>query len=125
MVRPWGSTLAALGAGYMAAAQGPRIGPVWIGGAAALLGLAFTLLFVRDTGAHVEREHAMAGYAVEGGPDELPAGLRARLWHARWAHRPLFAANQAGLVNHLNDGLAWGLFPLFFAASGLSVREIG
>jgi MFS family permease len=117
--------MAALGAGYMAAAYGPRSGPVWIGGAAALLGLAFTLLFVRDTGAHVELEHAMADQAIEGGPDELPTGLRARLWHASWAHRPLFAANQAGLVNNLNDGLAWGLFPLFFAAAGLSVREIG
>jgi predicted MFS family arabinose efflux permease len=117
--------VAALGAGYMAAAYGPRSGPVWIGGAAALLGLVVTLLFVRDTGAHVELEHAMADQALEGGPDELPAGLRARLWHASWGRRPLFAANQAGLVNNLNDGLAWGLFPLFFAAAGLSVREIG
>jgi MFS family permease len=117
--------LAALGAGYMAAAYGPRSGPVWIGGAAALLGLAFTLIFVRDTGAHVELEHAMVDQALEGGPDELPAGLRARLWQASWVHRPLFAANQAGLVNNLNDGLAWGLFPLFFATAGLSVREIG
>lgn len=117
--------LAALAAGYMAAEFGPRSGPVWIGGAAALLGLAFTVLFVRDTGAHVALEHAMADRAIEGGPDELPAGFRSRLWHASWAHRPLFAANQAGFVNNLNDGLAWGLFPLFFAAAGLSLREIG
>ena len=117
--------LAALGAGYLAAEYGPRSGPVWIGGAAALLGLAFTVLFVRDTGGHVELEHAMADQAIEGGPDELPSGLRARLWHASWAHRPLFATNQAGFVNNLNDGLAWGLFPLFFAAAGLSLLEIG
>jgi MFS family permease len=117
--------LAALAAGYMAAAHGPRSGPVWIGGAAALLGLLITLLFVRDTGEHVELEHAMADQALEGGPDALPTGFGARLWHASWAHRPLFAANQAGFVNNLNDGLAWGLFPLFFAASGLSLREIG
>jgi predicted MFS family arabinose efflux permease len=117
--------LAALGAGYMAAAYGPRSGPVWIGGAAALLGVAITFLFVRDTGAHVEIEHAMADHALEGGPDALPPALRARLWQASWGRRPLFAANQAGLVNNLNDGVAWGLFPLFFAAAGLSVREIG
>jgi MFS family permease len=117
--------VAALGAGYMAAEFGPRSGPVWIGGAAALLGVVLTLAFVRDTGAHVELEHAMADRALEGGPDELPAGFRARVWHASWSHRPLFAANQAGFVNNLNDGLAWGLFPLFFAASGLSLREIG
>jgi MFS family permease len=117
--------LAALGAGYMAADFGARSGPVWIGGAAAVLGILFTLLFVRDTGGHVELELAMADQAIEGGPDALPANFRARLWHASWTHRPLFAANQAGFVNNLNDGLAWGLFPLFFAASGLSLREIG
>jgi MFS family permease len=117
--------LAALAAGYLAADFGPRSGPAWIGGAAAVLGLGCTVLFVRDTGAHVELEHAMADQALEGGPAELPAGFGKRLRHATWAYRPLFAANQAGFVNNLNDGLAWGLFPLFFAASGLSVREIG
>ncbi len=117
--------LAALGAGYLAAAHGPRSAPFWIAGAAGMLGLALTLLFVRDTGAHVELEHAMADQALEGGPDALPAGLRSRIWHASWASRPLFATNQAGFINNLNDGLAWGLFPLFFAASGLGIREIG
>jgi MFS family permease len=117
--------LAALGAGYMAAEMGPRSGPVWIGGTTALVGLALTLLFVRDTGAHVELEHIMADQAIEGGPDMLPSALGARLWYASWAHRPLFATSQAGFVNNLNDGLAWGLFPLFFAAAGLSLRQIG
>jgi len=117
--------LAALAAGYMATEFGPRSGPVWIGGLAAILGLSLTILFVRDTGAHVEVEHAMADQALEGGPEPLPRGRSARLWHASWARRPLFAANQAGFVNNLNDGLAWGLFPLFFASAGLSVREIG
>ncbi len=42
-----------------------------------------------------------------------------------WRDRALFSASQAGLVNNLNDGVAWGLFPLFFAAAGLTIREIG
>ncbi|MQA89785.1 MAG: MFS transporter [Gemmatimonas sp.] len=117
--------VAALGAGYMAADFGPRSGPVWIGGTAALLGVLFTALFVRDTGDHVELEHAMADQAIEGGPDALPDTLGARLRHASWTYRPLFATNQAGFINNLNDGLAWGLFPLYFAAAGLSLREIG
>jgi MFS family permease len=117
--------LAALGAGYLAADFGPRTGPIWIGGSVALLGLACTLLFVRDTAGHVELEHALADRVIEGGPNALPTNLGARLRHASWTHRPLFAANQAGFVNNLNDGLAWGLFPLFFAASGLGVRQIG
>jgi MFS family permease len=117
--------LAALAAGYMAAELAPRSGLVWIGGGAAILGLACTLLFVRDTAEHVDLEHAMADQAIEGGPGDLPSSFGARLLHASWTHRPLFAANQAGLVNNLNDGLAWGLFALFFAAAGLPFREIG
>jgi MFS family permease len=117
--------LAALGAGYLAAEYGPRPAPFGIAAVAAGLGLLFTLLFVRDTAAHVELEHRLAGEGVEGGPAQLPRAFGARLWHASWANRPLFAANQAGLVNNLNDGLAWGLFPLYFAAAGLSVKEIG
>jgi MFS family permease len=117
--------LAALATGYLAAEMGARSGQVWIGAAAALLGLSTTAVFVRETTAHLELEHSMSDLAIEGGPDELPAGVGARLWYASWMHRPLLAANQAGFVNNLNDGLAWGLLPLFFAAAGLSLREIG
>src|SRR5207245_7607035 len=42
-----------------------------------------------------------------------------------WKNRTLFGVSQAGLVNNLNDGLAWGVFPLFFAAGGLSIAQIG
>ena len=42
-----------------------------------------------------------------------------------WKDRALFAASQAGMINNLNDGLAWGLFPLFFAEAGLEVAQIG
>ena len=50
--------------------------------------------------------------------------MRAVFAHVSWRNPALFSASQAGLVNNLNDGIAWGLFPLFFAAAGLSVREI-
>src|SRR5690606_30926248 len=100
--------IAALGSGYLAASHGARAGPAWIGGAAVVLGIMVTLLFVRDTGEHVALEQAMADQAIEGGPAALPVALRARLWHASWSHKPLFASNQAGFVNNLNDGLAWG-----------------
>jgi MFS family permease len=116
---------AALAGGYLAAAHGPRSAPFWLRGAATVAGLALSVLFVRDTGAHVELEHALTGTAAVPGADELPARLGRRLWHASWADRRLFATSQAGLVNNLNDGVAWGLFPLYFAAAGLSVREIG
>ena len=115
----------ALAAGYMAAAHGPRSGPVWIMAAATLLGLVSTAVFVRDTRAHVELEDALSDRS---GRDRLappPAGLGARLRYASFGSRPLFGANQAGLVNNLNDGMAWGLLPLYLASSGAGVREIG
>ncbi|HUF50739.1 MAG TPA: MFS transporter [Longimicrobiales bacterium] len=114
--------LAAFGAGALAASFGPRAGPVWIGGAAALLGLMLTLIFVRDTAAHVELEHALSAEAQH---DDHTGGAAARSQHLSWRHPALFAANQAGFVNNLNDGLAWGLFPLFFAAHGMSLHQIG
>jgi MFS family permease len=117
--------LAALASGYIAASRGGRAGPVWIGLGAVALGLMVTLLFVRDTAEHVELEQRLAGSALEGGPDPLPGGLRRRLWHLSWADRRLFAVNQAGFINNANDGLAWGLFPLYFAGAGLDARQIG
>jgi MFS family permease len=58
-------------------------------------------------------------------PDEEPPTPRALFAQVSWRDPALSSASQAGLVNNLNDGLAWGLFPLYFAAAGLSVREIG
>ncbi len=116
--------LTALGASYLAAAYGPRPAPYLIALGAAVLGFAVTLLS-RDTAGHVELERSL----VAAGPDkpvaELPSSRAARLWHASFAHKPLFAANQAGLLNNLKEGVAWGLLPIYFAANGLSVRQIG
>jgi MFS family permease len=80
-------------------------------------------LFVRDTMGHVARE-ASAATAASG--VALDHSWRTRDVFARvsWRDPALFSASQAGLVNNLNDGLAWGLFPLFFAAAGLSLRQI-
>ena len=129
---------AALGAGYLAAVHGPETAPFWIAAGAVALGLAVTLLFVRDTDAHVALESAALesaaletaapeGPALVGAGRErpLPAGVLRRFLHTSWTDRSLRAANQAGLVNNLNDALAWGLLPLLFAAHGLSPLEIG
>ncbi len=97
---------AALGAGYLAAAYGPRPAPYLIALVAAVLGLAVTLLAVGDTEAHVELEHGLA-------PERPRAGI------------PLLTANQAGLVNNLKEGVAWGLLPIYFAAQGLDLRQVG
>jgi MFS family permease len=115
--------LAALGAGLLAEAYGYRPAPFYLGLALAVAGLALSMLLLRDTTEHVAHESRMHR---EDGLDQGPA-LRMREVFARatWRDPVLSSVSQAGLVNNLNDGLAWGLFPVFFAAAGLSVAQIG
>ena len=110
--------VSAFATGEIASHFGLRPEPFYLGIAFVALGLALSLLFVRDTMLHVQREsrdHRRGGVL----------SLRNVFVLASWRDPALFSASQAGLVNNLNDGLAWGLFPLFFAAAGLSVRQIG
>ena len=111
-------SLAAFGAGALAPALGLRLAPMWIGETLAVAGLILSLLLVHETLPFARLESAL-GSTRAGTPS---------FWHVfrntSWADRSLFAVCQAGLVNNLNDGMAWGLLPLFFAASGLALREI-
>jgi MFS family permease len=105
--------------GALAASYAPRT-LVWLGAALiAATGLAISVLAVRDTGAHVVHEQHAHG-------DLVPRyrGLRHAFAHASARDPILRACSQAGLVNNLNDALAWGLAPLFLAARGAGVREI-
>ncbi len=108
---------AGLGSGYLAAHYGLRPAAASVGMAVAMCGLALSL-FVRETAAHA---------GVESGETKLPHGDRptlvAVLRRSIWSDRSLFSISQAGLVNNLNDGLAWGVFPLLFTQSGLTLRE--
>ena len=118
--------LAAAGAAFVAAAYGPARAPFLIALVAALLGLAVSVLWVRDTGDHVRLESSLhAATRITAPSDTAPAGSFARLVHFTTGSRALIGAHQAGLVNNLNDGVAWALLPLLFAAGGLSLREIG
>jgi MFS family permease len=117
--------LAALGTGYLAQAYGLRPEPFYLGIACAAAGLALSLLFVRET-----RQHAAAeagGVPSDPGGRDRGSELTNRDLLARvlWRDPALSSVSQAGLVNNLNDGLAWGLFPLFFAAAGLDLAQIG
>ncbi|WP_027893976.1 MFS transporter [Calidithermus chliarophilus] len=105
--------------GYLAGIYGLRPAPFVPGVAYAVLGLGLSAFLVRDTRAHVRLEHE----SRPPGPAALP--FRAVFARTSWRDPRLFAACQAGLVNNLNDGLSWGIFPLFFAAKGLPLEEIG
>jgi MFS family permease len=105
--------------GYIAQRHGLRPAPFWLGVGYAVLGLALSILLVRDTRGHVAVE--MAGHAAE--PERVTFGEIFR--RTSFGDRNLFAASQAGLVNNLNDGMSWGIFPLWFASFGLGVERIG
>ncbi len=106
-------------AGYIAQHYGLRPQPFYLGIGYAVLGLILSTLFVRDTRHHVG--HEISHHAS---PSEAIA-----FWEvfrrASFQNRNLFAASQAGLVNNLNFGMSWGIFPLFFASFGLAVERIG
>ncbi|MDQ3128475.1 MAG: MFS transporter [Chloroflexota bacterium] len=102
--------------GFLAASAGLRPAPFLLGLAFAGLGLGASVLFVRETRGHVELERDVTAAAV-------PWRTVAR--RTTIGDPSLSAASQAGLVNNLNDGMAWGLLPIFYAAHGLSIVEIG
>ena len=115
--------ITAFASGLIAAHAGLRPEPFLLGIAYAALGLGLSSLFVRETRGHARleaRRHRAAAH--------LPAGLTtAQVFRlTSFRERALSSCSQAGLVNNLNDGLAWGIFPLFFAQTiGLSVARIG
>jgi MFS family permease len=110
--------LTALVTGWIGAEYGLRPGPFLVGLSYALLGLGASALFVRETRGHVQHEQRML--------DRPPAPpWHEVFWRTTLRDRDLSAASQAGLVNNLNDGMAWGLLPLYYAAAGLSLGEIG
>ncbi len=117
--------LAALGTGYLAQAYGLRPEPFYLGIACAATGLGLSLLFVRETRHHVVAETEAVARAPTGRSREGTLSSRELFTRAAWDDPALSSVSQAGMVNNLNDGLAWGLFPLFFAAAGLNVAQIG
>ena len=114
---------AALATGYIASTHGLRPGPFLLGAAFIAVGLGLSVLTVRETHHHAKTE-AAHHVPVHAGTQ---AGLSNRQVFRLTSFRDksLSSVSQAGMVNNLNDGLAWGLFPVLFAAAGLGVDRIG
>ena len=113
----------ALLTGYLAASYGLRPAPFLLGAAFIAVGLGLSLLAVRETHHHAKTEaarhvdaHAGAGAALS---------TRDVFTLTSFRDRSLSAVSQAGMVNNLNDGLAWGLFPVLFTSAGLPIEQIG
>lgn len=109
----------ALATGWLAARYGLRPQPFYLGVVYVVIGLALSVLFVRETVQFVRQESGSAS-AMSAAPAQ-----GALFWKVSVGDRNLSSVTQAGLVNNLNDGMAWGLFPLLYAAAGASLAQIG
>jgi len=109
----------ALATGWLAARYGLRPEPFYLGVGFVALGLGLSLFAVRETRHHVAHE------AEQLGAPAATLSPREVFWRTSWHDRNLASVSQAGLVNNLNDGMAWGLFPLFFAAAQLEIDQVG
>ena len=112
--------VAAYLSGVIAAAYGLRPWPFALGIVSVFVALALSVFFVRETHGHARFEASRAE-----SPRQAPGTSFAALFaRVSWKDRTLSSISQAGLVNNLNDGLAWGLLPLHFAAAGLALERI-
>jgi MFS family permease len=116
-----GVALAAGLSGWLAASLAARDVLVVAAAIVAVVGFMLSVLFVRDTAAHVALEQADHHQGADGSQPTL----RSAFARATYRQPALRSCSQAGLVNNLNDGLAWGLVPLFLAAHGAGVADIG
>jgi MFS family permease len=116
-----GVALAAGLSGLLASTFAPREVMVVAGGVIAVTALLLSLFFVRDTSGHVALEQSRDSAPT----DEAPPQLGEAFARATYRQPALRSCSQAGLVNNLNDGLAWGLVPLYLAANGAGVASIG
>lgn len=105
----------AFATGYIAHEYGLRPYPFYLGIALAVVGFVTSLIFIKDTKKHVLLESVVS---------TIPK-LRNVFWDTTWNHRNIGSVTQAGLVNNLNDGMVWGLFPILLAAKGFDLNEIG
>jgi MFS family permease len=108
----------ALATGHLAAVYGLRPQPFYLGIAFAAIGLLLSALLVRETHGHAHHEASKRTEAS-------PMSQREIFVRTSFSDRELSSVSQAGLVNNLNDGMAWGLFPLFFAAAHMTLAQIG
>ncbi len=112
---------AALATGWMAARYGLRPQPFYLGVGFVLAGLLLSAWLVRETHGHAQLEAAPAA----GQQAAVMPSQKTIFWRTSVFDPNLSAISQAGLVNNLNDGMAWGLFPFVFSAAGMSLAQIG
>jgi MFS family permease len=116
--------LTALLTGYLAIEFGLRPQPFFLGFFFTLAGLLLSVVAVRDTKVYTQLESAQGFKKDENQKDQRPS-LAWVFKQTSWQNKNLFAVSQAGLINNLNDGMSWGVFPLLFTAAGISLEGVG
>lgn len=101
--------------GWIANNYGLRPYPFYVGIGMAVIGLLMSWLFIKDTNKHVQ---------LEATSSNIPK-LKNLFWETTWHHKNLGSITQAGLVNNLNDGMVWGLFPLLLISKGFDLHQTG
>ncbi|SFN86999.1 MFS transporter [Salegentibacter flavus] len=101
--------------GWIADMYGLRPYPFYLGIGLMVLGLLSSIFLIKDTHGHALKE---------GSTSEMPL-LKNIFWDTTWKDKNLGSVTQAGLINNLNDGMAWGLFPILLATRGFSLEQIG
>jgi MFS family permease len=101
--------------GWIASNYGIRPYPFYIGVVFSVLGLLSSWFLIKDTIHHVNKENITSSIPI----------LKNIFWETTWKNRNLGSISQAGLVNNLNDGMVWGIFPLLLASKNFSISEIG
>lgn len=114
--------LTALLTGYLAAHYGLRPEPFYIGFPYAALGLLLSIFLVKDTRPYAQLEASLQ--PSRSAQEQKPSTVRV-FAETSWRDRTLFSVSQAGLVNNLNDGMSWGVFPLLFVSSGVGLEGVG
>lgn len=109
--------------GYIASIYTLRPHPFYLGIGVAFAGLIFSAFFAKETRGHALLEARL--HAANPSSMGRKPSTREIFALASWKHQALFSSSQAGLVNNLNDGMSWGIYPLFFSSFGLGVGPIG
>ena len=101
--------------GWIAGRYGLRPYPFYLGVVISFLGLLCSWLLVRDTKHHVLHEATFSSIPL----------LKNIFWETTWKNKDLGSVTQAGLINNLNDGMAWGIFPILLASKNFNIQQIG
>ncbi|GAC1425592.1 MAG: MFS transporter [Flavisolibacter sp.] len=101
--------------GWIASEYGIRPYPFYIGIVLVIFGLTGSIVFIKDTKHHIAKENLT---------NTIPS-LKNIFWDTTWKNKNLGSVTQAGLINNLNDGMAWGIFPILLATKGFTIVQIG